>query len=98
LDDAHQDLIRAGGDKQATIQHLRDQHEASQKAAATQANASGSARTTPSIELTKFSSLVAQVEAWQSFNSKQNLLRQAQQNAFDSIKACGRTRHTRERV
>jgi small-conductance mechanosensitive channel len=83
LDDAHQDLIRAGGDKQATIQQLRDQHEASQKAAAAQANASSSANTTPSIELTKSSSLVAQVEAWQSFNSKQNLLRQAQQNAFD---------------
>src|ERR1700751_6025060 len=83
LDDAHQDLIRAGGDKQATIQHLRDQHEASQKAAATQASASSSASTAPSVELTKSSSLVAQVEAWQSFNSKQNLLHQAQQNAFD---------------
>jgi small-conductance mechanosensitive channel len=83
LDDAHQDLIRAGGDKQATIQHLRDQHEASQKTAAAQASAGSSASTTPSIELTKSSSLVAQVEAWQSFNSKQNLLRQAQQNAFD---------------
>jgi small-conductance mechanosensitive channel len=83
LDDAHQDLIRAGGDKQATIQQLRDQHEASQKAAAAQANASSSANTTPSIELSKSSSLVAQLEAWQSFNSKQNLLRQAQQNAFD---------------
>jgi small-conductance mechanosensitive channel len=83
LDDAHQDLIRAGGDKQATIQRLRDQHEASQKTAAAQASAGSSASTTPSIELTKSSSLVAQVEAWQSFNSKQNLLRQAQQNAFD---------------
>ena len=83
LDDAHQDLIRAGGDKQATIQHLRDQHEASQKTAASQASAGSSASATPSIELTKSSSLVAQIEAWQSFNSKQNLLRQAQQNAFD---------------
>jgi small-conductance mechanosensitive channel len=83
LDDAHQDLTRAGGDKQATIQHLRDQHEASQKAAAAQANASSPASTTPSIELTTSRSLIAQVEAWLSFNSKQNLLRQAQQNAFD---------------
>jgi len=83
LDDAHQDLIRAGGDKQATIQQLRDQHEASQKAAAAQANASSSASTAPSIELTTSRSLVAQVEAWMSFNSKQNLLRQAKQNAFD---------------
>jgi small-conductance mechanosensitive channel len=83
LDDAHQDLIRAGGDKQATIQNLRDQHEATQKAAAAQANAGNSASATPSIELTTSRSLVAQVEAWLSFNSKQNLLRQAQQNAFD---------------
>ena len=83
LDDAHQDLIRAGGDKQATIQQLRDQHEASQKTAAAQASASNSASATPSIELTTSRSLVAQVEAWLSFNSKQNLLRQAQQNAFD---------------
>src|ERR1700719_1830879 len=82
-DAAHEDLIRAGGDKQATIQRLRDQHEASQKAAATQASASSSAGTAPSIELTESSSLVAQVEAWLSFNSKQTLLRQAQQNALD---------------
>jgi small-conductance mechanosensitive channel len=86
LDDAHQDLIRAGGDKQATIQRLRDQHEAAQKAVATQATASSTASSTstaPPIELTKSSSLLAQAEAWLSLNSKQTLLRQAQQNAFD---------------
>jgi small-conductance mechanosensitive channel len=83
LDDAHQDLIRAGGDKQATIQRLRDQHEASLKAAAAQASNISSANTPPSIELTKSSSLIAQMEAWMSLNSKQTLLRQAQQNALD---------------
>jgi small-conductance mechanosensitive channel len=86
LDDAHQDLIRAGGDKQATIQRLRDQHEASQKAVVTQATASNTSSSTsaaPPIELTKSSSLLAQAEAWLSLNSKQTLLRQAQQNAFD---------------
>jgi small-conductance mechanosensitive channel len=86
LDDAHQDLIRAGGDKQATIQRLRDQHEAAQKAVATQATAGSTASSTsaaPPIELTKSSSLLAQAEAWLSLNSKQTLLRQAQQNAFD---------------
>ena len=30
LEDAHQDLIRMGGDKQAVIQQLIDQHEASE--------------------------------------------------------------------
>ena len=83
LDDAHQDLIRAGGDKQATIQRLRDQHEASLKAAAAQASNISSANTPPSIELTKSSSLIARMEAWMSLNSKQTLLRQAQQNALD---------------
>jgi hypothetical protein len=83
LDDAHQDLIRAGGDKQASIQRLLDQHEASQKAAAAQTGNSGAANAAPSIELTSSRAVVAQADAWFSLNSKQNLLRQAQQNAID---------------
>ncbi|HTP43347.1 MAG TPA: mechanosensitive ion channel domain-containing protein [Candidatus Acidoferrum sp.] len=83
LDDAHQDLIRAGGDKQASIQRLLDQRQASQKTAAAQSSAANAANAAPSIELTKSSSLIAQAEAWLSLNSKQTLLRQAQQNAFD---------------
>jgi small-conductance mechanosensitive channel len=83
LDDAHQDLIRAGGDKQASIQRLLDQHEASQKAAAAQTGNSGAANAAPSIELTGSRAVVAQADAWFSLNSKQNLLRQAQQNAID---------------
>ncbi len=82
LDDAHQDLIRAGGDKQASLQRLMDQHEASQKAAAAQTNANGTASAAPSIEITTSRSVVAQAGAWLSLESKQNLLRQAQQNAF----------------
>jgi len=83
LDDAHQDLIRAGGDKQASIQRLLDQHEASQKAAAAQTGNSAAANAAPSIELTSSRAVVAQADAWFSLNSKQNLLRQAQQNAID---------------
>jgi small-conductance mechanosensitive channel len=82
LDDAHQDLIRAGGDKQSSIQRLLDQHEASQKAAAAQTNASGAATAATSIELTTSRSVVAQAGAWLSLESKQKLLLQAQQNAF----------------
>jgi small-conductance mechanosensitive channel len=82
LDDARQDLIRAGGDKQASIQRLLDQHEAAQKAGAAQAGNSGAANAAPSIELTSSRAVVAQANAWFSLNSKQNLLRQAQQNAF----------------
>lgn len=82
LDDAHQDLIRAGGDKQASIQRLLDQHEAAQKAAAAQTGSSAAVNAAPSIELTSSHAVVAQANAWFSLNSKQNLLRQAQQNAF----------------
>jgi small-conductance mechanosensitive channel len=82
LDDAHQDLTRAGGDKRASIQRQLDKHDASQKATA-QTNTNGTASAAPSIELTTSRALVAQAEAWFSLNSKQNLLRQAQQNAFD---------------
>jgi small-conductance mechanosensitive channel len=84
LDDAHQDLIRAGGDKQAVIQQQLDQHEAAQKAAAAQAGATAAAaNAVPSVELTKSTSLIAEMQAWMSLDSKQTLLRQAQQNAFD---------------
>ena len=85
LDDAHQDLIRAGGDKQAVIQQQLDQHEAAQKAVAAQpgATAAAAANAGPSVELTKSTSLIAQGQAWMSLDSKQTLLRQAQQNAFD---------------
>jgi small-conductance mechanosensitive channel len=82
LDDAHEDLVRAGGDRQASIQRLLDEHEASQKAAAAQASANSAANAVPSIELTNSDSVVAQAQAWFSLNSKQRLLRQAQQNAF----------------
>jgi small-conductance mechanosensitive channel len=84
LDDAHQDLIRAGGDKQTLIQQQLDQHEASHKAAAQAGAASAAAaNAAPSVELAKSTSIVAQAEAWLSLDSKQTLLRQAQHNAFD---------------
>ena len=83
LDDAHQDLVRAGGDKQASVQQLLDQHEANQKTLAAQSAAGAAATAAPSIEQTKSASVVAQMQAWLSLNSKQNLLLQAQQNALD---------------
>ena len=39
LDDAHQDLIRAGGDRLATIRRIRDQHDSAQHHAPAAANA-----------------------------------------------------------
>jgi small-conductance mechanosensitive channel len=81
IDDAHQDLIRAGGDKHATVQNLLDQHEASeQHTGKASAPAPGSAA--PSPELTKSRSLTPNIQAWLSLRAKEKLLLQAQQNAL----------------
>jgi small-conductance mechanosensitive channel len=81
VDDTHQELIRAGGDKHATIQILLDQHEASEQHTAP-ANSFSSTAAVPSPELTKSRSLAPNVEAWFSLHAKENLLVQAQQNAL----------------
>jgi small-conductance mechanosensitive channel len=94
LDDAHQDFIRAGGDKRATIQKLLDKYDAGQ--AQTQAQAGGShpgatiptaptvtsAAANSSVELTKSGSISAQVDAWLSLRSKEKLLTQARDAAL----------------
>jgi small-conductance mechanosensitive channel len=79
LDDAHQDLTRAGGDKRAVIQQQLDQHEASQAHAAKVAQ-STSADASPEASHSK--SLVTQVQAILSLRTKISLLEQAQQNAL----------------
>jgi small-conductance mechanosensitive channel len=76
LDDAQQDLIRSGGDREARIQQLLDQHKASDTQNISMGNAAGSA-----IELTTSKSLVAQVRALLSLRSKDSLLLQAQRDA-----------------
>jgi small-conductance mechanosensitive channel len=82
LADAREDLIRAGGDKYASVQRLKDQHEASQQhSTASQASATA-ATAAPPIELTQLANVVAQAQAWLSLNSKQKLLWQAHQNAL----------------
>jgi small-conductance mechanosensitive channel len=80
IDDAHQDLIRAGGDKHATVQNLLDQHEASEQHTG-KASAPAPGSTAPSPELTKSSSLTPNIQAWLSLHAKEKLLLQAQQNA-----------------
>jgi small-conductance mechanosensitive channel len=81
LDDAQQELIRSGGDKQATIQQLLDQRKASgtQNAASQVGPPAGSA---PSIELTQSKSIAAESRAWMSLRSKEKLLLQAQADAL----------------
>lgn len=82
LDDAHQDLARAGGDSRATIQHLLDQYQASTLHAAKVPPEISSGT---SIETTKSNSVLAQGQAWSSLHSKEQLLRQAQEAALGRV-------------
>jgi small-conductance mechanosensitive channel len=81
LEDAHQELIRSGGDKQATIQQLLDQRKAAgtQNAASQAGPPAGSA---PSIEITQSRSIAAETRAWMSLRAKEKLLLQAQADAL----------------
>lgn len=94
LDDDHEDLVRAGGDKRALIQKQLDQHESTEthegKPAANgaAAPASGSAaqpQEADSPEAGKPKSLLRQIEAVISLNTKQALLAQASQNALARV-------------
>jgi small-conductance mechanosensitive channel len=79
LADAQEDLVRAGGDTQARLQQLRDEHEASQHAAPNPLeqrndNASENGR----------ANLLAQWREWSRLQSEQNQLRRASDLALSS--------------
>lgn len=80
LDAAKQELILAGGDKQAQIQQLLDQHNASDVHTAGAASAANAAEAS-SAERTQSKNLVAQFRAWSSLHAKELQLVQAQQDA-----------------
>jgi small-conductance mechanosensitive channel len=95
LEDARQELIRSGGDKQATIQQLLDQR----KAAGTQNAASQTgppAGSTPSIEITQSRSIAAESRAWMSLRSKEKLLLRAQADALARAATLSATHETLE--
>ncbi|HXQ26391.1 MAG TPA: mechanosensitive ion channel domain-containing protein [Candidatus Acidoferrales bacterium] len=81
LDAAKQELILAGGDEQAKIQQLLDQHEASDAHSTSVNAAASSAAATPSIERTRSRNIVAESQAWNSLHSKELQLIRAQQEA-----------------
>jgi len=102
LADAHQELIRAGGDMHAIIQKQLDQHEASEGHGAatrslTAANANAAAAT-PSIELVKSGCVWPQTEAWLSLHSKGKLISQARQEALDRAAALSASRATSQKM
>jgi small-conductance mechanosensitive channel len=97
LDDAHQDLIRAGGDRLAAIQRLRDQHDSAQHHAPAATSAATTAAAEPSIELTRSSNIVDQVSAWRSIGAKLRLLGQAHQAALDRAGAFSAAHDTLEK-
>jgi len=80
-DDAHQDLIRAGGDLRATIQAQLDRHVAEVQHPASGRIAGTGAASSP--EATSSKSVLAELRAWFSLHTKETLLQQAQQNALD---------------
>jgi small-conductance mechanosensitive channel len=81
LENARQDLIRAGGDPRATIERLLELHKTS-SAQIDSALAGAAAGAAPSIELTQSRSISNETRAWMSLHSKQSLLMQAQQEAL----------------
>jgi small-conductance mechanosensitive channel len=83
-EDAHQDLIRAGGDMRATIQAQLDRHTASIQHAGAPNSLVGSGAAS-SAEATTSQSVIAELRAWFSLRNKENLLRQAQQNAAERL-------------
>jgi small-conductance mechanosensitive channel len=89
LDDAHEDLTRAGGDKLSLVQDQLDQHEASEahtgKPGAGGGDGGGWTGQAASPESSRAANLVAQVEAIFSLRTKESLLEQARQNALARI-------------
>ncbi len=73
LADAHEDLIRKGGDRRATLERILKEHEAAQ--------AQGQAVKTPPAPTT--GTLGEQVLAWISFRTRKRLLHEADQQAAE---------------
>jgi small-conductance mechanosensitive channel len=88
LDDAKEDLTRAGGDLRGKVQRLLDEHEATQQAAdAIHANAANS--NPPDVNYLA-DSLAVQVRAWNALREKAKRLREARQEALEAATSLSR--------
>ena len=101
LDDAKQDLARAGGDAQSKIQRMLDEHEASQhphaptaETSSTEVSKSAPGANSPSATQQaaspELNSLVAQLRAWGELRQDREQLRQAQEEASAAAVALAR--------
>jgi small-conductance mechanosensitive channel len=90
LDDAKEDLLRAGGNPQGKIQHLLQEHEAGSHG---DAAASTNASTTENADY-QAHNLFPQVRAWLALQEKRTLLAQARQDALDDVPVLMRAHDT----
>jgi small-conductance mechanosensitive channel len=85
LDDAQEDLYRAGGDKRRTIERMQEEHKARYHAAAAvgqPAVSSPAAPAKPSVEETAARSVLQQYRAWNSLHAKAAELLRARDQAL----------------
>jgi len=79
VEDAQQELIRAGGDQETAVQRQRDQHEAAEHEIA-QRQGQGLAASAPAVDL-KANNLAGQVRAWMWLRDKQARIESARTQA-----------------
>ena len=90
LDDAKEDLARAGGNPQAKIQRLLQEHEA----ASHNDGAASSRAITPENTDYQSHNLAPLIRAWIAFQQKRTLLAQARQAALDDVPILTRAHDT----
>jgi small-conductance mechanosensitive channel len=90
LDDAKEDLARAGGNPQAKIQRLLQEHEA----ASHNDGAPSSGAITPENTDYQSRNLAPQIRAWIALQQKRTLLAQARQAALDDVPILTRAHDT----
>ncbi len=91
LDDAKEDLIRAGGDPQAQIQQELDEHEALQH------HNNNAAPPTKPAAFEVEGSLLSQYRAWRRLRENQKRLREAQQQANTAAESLTRKHEALEK-